>query len=466
MADVALERIKPTDETRRDAMLRLKLDIQQAQEELIDNARPVRSIVRLPVELLCVTFSLALLNNPAFPVVASHVCKYWREVALGFTPFWSRLTFPQRRLPEKVAMWKERTRDNITCICVPKQISAMDYTQLREAISTINTRSLTELVLHGAFGLLATLQRGPLSNSLPNLRNLTIKSEQPCTLDGFSQFSSPGGNVLRSLVLHNIQPVHLESAVLVLRVLELKLSTNPSPALLWGLLSRGKDLNRVHLEFTDNNEMLLEAGFEPTTLELPWLTHLSLSGFNPMHFFTHVLAPNLSTLHLDATRRADHSDILLHFVRSRLPSTEITNLRMRRGTHNAQDLVKILASLPELRSLEISQTTSPLNAVLEALSESPTTITDARICPYLQHVNFSHYPLLEGRHVRDLVKSRLPLLNGSGDQVAAPLQSVMIDGCPLVEPEILPWLRANVKNVSCVYQTKKEAMQNRPRRER
>ncbi|KAG9045620.1 hypothetical protein FS837_006006 [Tulasnella sp. UAMH 9824] len=79
------------------------------------NKRPFH-ILDLPYDLVHVVYLLcwdqADERLRGFPIVASHVCRLWRQYALENPNFWTSLTF-QRRFPEieKYSLWLERSKD-------------------------------------------------------------------------------------------------------------------------------------------------------------------------------------------------------------------------------------------------------------------------------------------------------------------------------------------------------------------
>jgi len=110
---------------------------------------------------------------------------------------------------------------------------------------------------------------------------------------------------------------------------------------------------------------------------------------------------------------------------------------------------------------------TPLHNATDTSNGDSVALPPIFLCPHLAHVNFSNCPDIQTGPLLRLVKSRLTPLtttteaaNEEDAQVIptlAQIESIVVDGCPQIEPNALPWLRANVRMVSCVYMTKKAA---------
>jgi hypothetical protein len=157
---------------------------------------------------------------------------------------------------------------------------------------------------------------------------------------------------------------------------------------------------------------------------------------------------------------------------------------------NGRSLCLLINQLAFLEKLEVTGCGDDVNPAILALAGNSKggiivvgNENPALPCPRLQHVDFSRCSQVRGISIRDLVKSRLPSPNPtpprSPDNVKSevasdnsstggpsrplPLQMVIIDQCPNVPAELLPWLRQQVPRVSCVYETKAQAKERMPR---
>lgn len=133
-----------------------------------------------------------------------------------------------------------------------------------------------------------------------------------------------------------------------------------------------------------------------------------------------------------------------------------------------------------LETLELTHVCDVALPVLKALGTlieipSPTESEDLvpvrRVrCPSLRNLDVSHCPDVVAWPIIALVKLRLPEAqpeppsvddSSEGTQGAWPpvrrLESLVMDGCQDVDADKLPWLRAAVPSVSCVYLTRKTA---------
>ena len=148
---------------------------------------------------------------------------------------------------------------------------------------------------------------------------------------------------------------------------------------------------------------------------------------------------------------------------------------------DSQSVILLLQNSPDLRFLEVSNIAYQATSIIEALAASfpasnlspilrspadPSVGTPV-LCPYLTNVNFSSCPDVKTGSLARLVKSRLPLdeLPSSYHQELEARQppdtkrivSLVMDCCPLVEADFLPWFRQKVANVSCVYLKKRQS---------
>lgn len=146
----------------------------------------------------------------------------------------------------------------------------------------------------------------------------------------------------------------------------------------------------------------------------------------------------------------------------------------------------IVLQLPLLEKLVVTDCGDDVNyTVLELAGKGgvqPQASSHANVvlpCPRLQYVDFSRCSQLKGTAIRNLVKSRLAILlahdqseAGSDDNLgsatsahlqALPIQTLLIDQCPKVPVDLLPWLRRQVPRVSCVYETRAQVKERMPR---
>ena len=156
-----------------------------------------------------------------------------------------------------------------------------------------------------------------------------------------------------------------------------------------------------------------------------------------------------------------------------------------------RSLCSLIGQLPFLERLEITSCGDDINPAIRTLAGNfqraitvGDFVTPPLPCPRLQYIDFSRCSQVRGTSIRDLVKSRLPpptptlpsqSPHSTSDESAGdappsgdssspmPLQSIIIDQCPGVSADLLPWFRQRVPRVSCVYETKAQAKERMPR---
>jgi hypothetical protein len=166
-------------------------------------------------------------------------------------------------------------------------------------------------------------------------------------------------------------------------------------------------------------------------------------------------------------------DTLLTKILDRGPVI-LTELSIQSSLVTFAKLIPFLRAASSLEVFGLSQVDGQVNAVVEALANPPThsrssasSPTEAIMCPRLAHVKLSACTDLKTGAVMRLVRSRLPAVASElppdpstfAEDISAVVQieSLMVDKCPLIEPEVLPWLRSKVRTFSCVYATGKDA---------
>jgi hypothetical protein len=219
-------------------------------------------------------------------------------------------------------------------------------------------------------------------------------------------------------------------------------------------------------------EVVLHLAFQnpgPATslpLTLSRLTHLELVGLSA-HDFHDITIPSLHILRM--TRVAGANMLLRALHRGPVVLTELT---IRSTMITSSQLVPFLRAASSLETFELSHIDGQVNAVVETLATQPSpspssSSLETPICHRLTHVTLSACPNLKTGAVIRLVKSRLPAVQpeshpdaAAGVQcvtAVAQIETLVVDKCPLIEPEVLPWLRSRVRTFSCVYATGKDA---------
>ncbi|KAF8333637.1 uncharacterized protein EI90DRAFT_3052625 [Cantharellus anzutake] len=271
--------------------------------------------------------------------------------------------------------------------------------------------------------------------------------------------------------------------------------------------SNSTTLETLEVEFSGDVllEDLVQAGEH---INLPALKCLDLSNAREaMNVFTRIVAPNLEILRIKRTALVAVCNVMAELWcigdtyraayqwvawrrSSSLPwacgytsAPPLGELRLIQCCINEEHLIPILATLSQLRILQVTKSDFDINKVVYALAgvdpfaaaRGQEGSTRQLLCSSLCEVDFSGCVKLKGGALRDLVKSRLhpeaiTSVNKIGDgpspptRMSSPLRSVTVNYCPKVEAILLPWFRSVVPLFSCVYLTRAEAAMEARRR--
>ncbi|KAI0801059.1 hypothetical protein C8Q74DRAFT_1214789 [Fomes fomentarius] len=488
MVDLALERIPSEQSARRDEMIALRVMITTARDNAAVEAARLASLRayhfgKVPVEIAHTIFSMTLADDHAYVITLAQVCKNWRVAVLGTPSFWNTLVLTDKHPNRKIGIWKKRSKNRIRELALLADFSSAPA--VLEELSFLSMRSLEVLRLQ-------KIALHALRGHLP----LAIANAVADVLDGWPSRTpiSLGGEL------------HSGDDGLVFRCRTLDLQECDTEWVRWGLLSenlqhlqscsltgclRDSDWHNLLGLLHQNSalETLSIVLFHPRTFEvpdgrdippaitLPTMTSLELSSTNsvPDHLLPRLVLPSLRTLEIVSCRQPLTTS-LQHLANG--TASTLTTLSIQRAGFEPQLLLRALAAATALESLLLVViANNAANVVLEGLANPPAptgedaTATPLRVyCPSLRHLDCSNNPDIKGGPLVRLVKLRLTeaeassVPSGEGEDTnvmfAQPIQtllSLVIDGCPLVDPDILPWLRQKVPHVSAVYMTKKAA---------
>jgi len=151
----------------------------------------------------------------------------------------------------------------------------------------------------------------------------------------------------------------------------------------------------------------------------------------------------------------------------------LTELRIQSSMITLSKLIPLLRAASSLKTFVLSHFDGQVNTIVEALASYPSPSQDVPspfetiMCPLLTHINLSACPGLKTGAIMRFVKSRLPSVAPETSQhttivdknvsTVAQIETLVLNNCPMIEPEVLPWLRSRVQTVSCVYATGKNA---------
>ena len=487
MVDLALERVGPEQTTRRDELTALRTEIHKTREAATEEAAKLASLRayhfgKLPVEIAHTMFSMVLAEDHAYVVILASVCKNWRAAILQTPTFWSTLVVADNRPKPKIKIWKERSKNRV------KELALLqDFTGNPAVVEELRTLSVDSLqVLR-----MDDCPVGRLSAHMPRA-SLSIATAVAQALRGYPlNFpASIRGDICwnenvpefrcRALSLSGTATspdwAELSNSLQHLTSCSLSscLGSADWPHFLW-LLHRNPSIEQLDvISFQPTTYELPTDREYPATITLPLLSSLQLTSTVPDHLLPLLALPSLKTLQLASCRQPLASS-LRHLTGG--TASVLTTLSIQRAAFDPQILIDMLAAATALETLQlVSIGNNGANVVLEALANTPPirppadeAVTSMRVyCPALRHLDCSNNHDVKGGPLVRLVKLRLteaatasaPDESGADAPAVQPvqaLQSLNIDGCPAVDPNVLPWLRERVPKLSSVYMSKKAA---------
>ncbi|KAG2078798.1 hypothetical protein BDR04DRAFT_1226038 [Suillus decipiens] len=461
MIDLALERIKPDDAQRRQELHTLKSQATDALK-VTDERRRARiakiayHIGKLPVEIFAEIFGLVVAADHAQILKLSHVCKHWRGIAIKTPSLWQTLVVSKNRPAKKVRLWMERAQTHVLELSFHHNISEMDLPSTLWELSPLSWCGLRSLAASGS-----------LFSQLYDLLHQLSKTECISRLEHLDITGCPGFERF----LPDFEDSHLDT---------LKVANfTPSMGGLWSRVHRLKSMTieagciEILPALTANQslENLVLSDLVPIQRQPGGDDRAELSNLRCLKIFnnawlsliTHVVvAPNLQVLHLF---NDGHSFDVLEFAHAD-SLRALRELRVGSCSTTASSLNAIIAGAPLLETLQISGIHGVVNDVLDFICGRHPNDQHQDMCTFLKHVDLSNCGDLLTRNAYSLVKARLhtdqPItVDGDRPGCKSQIESLRLDGCPLIEAEMLPWFRGKVKMFSCVYMTKKEGKQKR-----
>lgn len=436
MVDHALQ----YDKNRRAELDKLKSEILALQSEA---ARLRRAdgchIGTLPVEVLSEIFAYMLANDADAPLRVGAVCKHWRHAT---SDLWTRLRLGFYKPDAKAEHWLKMSNRRVDELMTNGWSATAVYNERQAAGDLVSLRKLRldfDAPTPGTDVMPDLLLDGPpalqelhltVTNAIVTFadEHLALLSHlQHLRLDvPFVQFMVvPAMSELRSLHVHG----------------RLSIAVDPSFHDALGLLLRSSPLLRS-LYLCDGMVDPRPTAIE--TIPLQFLASIHLSSL--------ASSPVLNALHVPSLERLVLTQVGSAIVAlQRFRASDLANLRELRlagVADSSPQLLPFLLAMPRLAVLQVSRSTADVGQLVDGLALSTLA---------LEEVDFSHCTRLTGGPLVRLVKARIP----DGEEQMSRLRVMTIDGCPLVEPDVLPWLRSKVARFSCVYITRKEAKSGR-----
>lgn len=444
MADFAIARVAEKDEKRRDELLAFK-------EQISERIALYRSLTtyhfgNLPLEIAHEIFSYVICVSSSAALRLSHVCHQWREVVLNTPSFWKTLTLTGRRCAKKAKLWRVRSNGRVEELWLGTTTFRYDPS-LSEELAGFTWEHLRALRI-SAHIVLEQDSPIPFTQKLfTNLEEFTIFGE-PINHDIMFH---PGmqaraleirdSSIATSIITESFK--HLESLICIVNI-----EGMASNSTLLELLRANPALHTLRMS------CLASAGLwalvaDTTDSTIVDMSHLSrLEMLNLSDYFriltAYVRLPSLQSLKINsmpASLDLPFTQLLQHH-----PALTLAELSIRKCSVSATVLSDVIKACPCLEKLTL-MALSGIGAVVELLAQ-----TTPLICPQLRHLDLTNtVDLTTGPVVRSL-KAR-----PAEDGVCTKLQSLILDGCPLIDPEMHTWFRVKVARFSCVYASKKQA---------
>ena len=441
MVDYALERVKAGDTTRKETLLVLKqevVDFTAAIERHI--SRTFYHFGNLPIEISFEIFSLLVDLDHAFVLTVAGVCNAWRSVALASPPLWSTLVLTKKSPAKKAKLWIQRSGGRILDLrfvegCrsdpkLPQSLQSLRWDTLRTLdiqVSIVDIVALvgTKISWLDRLRITDTSSADALPSLLPRVqtRDLEIR-ETNLSIQEVSHILTD----CRTLSFHGGRRSRISDVI--------------------HTISENQNLTTLSMSFIGGPIAdLTPSQLADTTLELPKLQQLDLkSSLLLLSMFCRATIPSLTSLSL-----SEFATVGGHLVdfSTRHPITSLTDLSISRCPVPHPQLTSLLRASPHLRTVTFAGI-SDVNEVVEFLAATHLDVAQGPPCPSLEKLDLTSCGTLRGGPVVRLIKERA--INGD----VATIGTLLVDYCPLIEPEVRDWLGRNVPSFSCVYTRKKD----------
>ncbi|KAI0785060.1 hypothetical protein C8Q75DRAFT_735794 [Abortiporus biennis] len=469
MIDMALQRLKDSESKRRPELLSLRDRISQSRDEAaeLEHQRASQNFYhfgKIPLEIASTIFNFVLEENHAYVVRLAQVCKNWRSAVLNTPSFWSILCITNHNPKRKAKLWKARSKGKIEELQIHGFIPSLPLAL--EVLQDLSFDRLHSIVVDGA-------EAAVLRQSLPaifspqtfsNIRSMTIANVTAHSNEDLTSFWEHPMPNLENLKIIGIRVdwLHIIGHSTLLRNLQFKgpIGNTGFVDLLY-FLKQNPRLKSLHFNpFVTSSLNRDEDRSELESVTAPSLEQLTVSRHFRWDFMGIVKMPCLQRLVIEQPKFTNIP--YQHFVTVGIAS-KLVEFKLSMSYLDPV-IASFLTSAAMLETLALTNIADKsINNIVETLSQtvgetsSPQTI----VCPLLRHVDFSKCEYLMGGPVLRLVKAHLlsPPTNSNdcSSSGITSLKSLKLDGCLSIDSQALPWLRANVPMVSCVYMTKKQA---------
>ncbi|KAF9019005.1 hypothetical protein BDZ89DRAFT_1073373, partial [Hymenopellis radicata] len=435
MADLALARIATDDAKRRVEITSLKTTALQGKR------RVTCHVATLPVELMAEIFQYAVAYDAACVVRLSAVCQHWRGVALRTPRLWGTLVLTNRSPKRKAEIWLARSKGRIHDLALRRpldQRTPLDLTDLKwehlRKCALEDRDVITRLDEENRRLVIVGIEELEIHDKLFD-RNRNLLLTHPYA-------------ALRSLVLEGaIVNFHaIPPAPPTLQILSVRSCPAQDVLVLLTYLSQATELTSLTLDIPFGDFQAPATLPEPLRLEK--LTTLDIAATpGALHLFSFILIPSLQHFTITRSPRSI-DDVLL----SCITTTELLSLTIEACVVTCDPVVALIKSSPCLETLALRRLPGGVtSAVLEAINQ-----TEGEAVKCLKSLDVSHCPDVRTSPISRLVKSRIPP-EGEMSQ----LESLTLNGCPLIPGDHLPWFRQRVKHFTCIYLSKSAARYRR-----
>ncbi|KAJ3995705.1 hypothetical protein F5050DRAFT_253382 [Lentinula boryana] len=439
MVDLALQKVKPSDDKNRTTLVALQSQVLESRKRLSCH------VGMLPNELLSSIFIYLVEEDPVLIIKVSRVCHHWRWVALGDPVLWSTLVLSNKHPNRKSAWWIQRSKGRIRELCLRRTLSDQVDWSL-EKLEGIQWDYLRSCQLED-IDILEQLEKTGAVHVIAQLETLVIRDK---LLDSREEFVSHLGDNLRNLTIDGAAhvflgdlQVHSLVSLEVIRFGERWIS-DLFQFLVKNLSLRSLVVNSPFSPFHDNPGM-------PITL-----SHLTVLDYcyGTTQLFKFLRLPSLEVISIRSCVQTKYViECLLESNTQRLKSISFDSC----AHLPIPELIRVLSLNPCVSSFTLNKLSGGAVApVLEALG-SPD-----QLCPLLTHLDLSSSSEVESSLLTRVVTSRListvkPTSSRTEETMSEPerpraekIHSLIVDECSGITTDSLPWFRENVLYFSYV----------------
>jgi len=470
MVNMALERIRADDTKRHVELSKLKEDVLEAQGNIGEQRRRVQyHFGKLPIEIFTEILRLLVTEDQARLLILLHVSQRWRGTIWHTPALWDTLVITHRSPARKVALWINRSDGRIHEL----RVRAGVFHNLDWSFDSLRGLKWDRLRVCKieAWDLARYLESISMSHILVSLEDLQINDISRAAPFPDRHTLFPENSGLRALTMTHCDFSWVTLSAHVVNLTHLAVRNCEGGNGMLSALEANPNLETLVIECRQSPFRIPSHG---NPLLLSKLTHLEIEGAG-----TPDILEQLSFRHLQKLCIRRTTGSLNYGLGDTLGKGlgSLTELCISQCSVAPSLLIRLLQQTMSLETLELCHLSYTVNEVIEALTtpfqsstkgpfpDSSNGATMNIMCPSLARLNVSHSPDIKTGPLVRLIKSRLPSTKGtSNDGVnlslvpsVARIITLTADGCPLVDPDWLPWFRNNVQTFSCVFMSKKNA---------